>query len=195
MRVFFLSILARCLLASQTKPCISVTTLSTFSSRSPAITLKDQAEDQLDNIYDSDFTQGSLSPTFYHASSLPSHSTALHTAPPPNPSLYALIPHEMLIPPTLPVDLLWHCPVGGGACSYVINLHSPSNTNLGSINAIIPKNEVIHLLERNWKSNDEQVYMVFCEMVNAHWEDHLKELDIKYVRQGDTVSNWFIKCF
>jgi hypothetical protein len=50
-------------------------------------------------------------------------------------------------------------------------------------------------LERNWKSNDEQVYMVFCEMVNAHWEDHLKELDIKYVRQGDTVSNWFIKCF
>jgi hypothetical protein len=95
----------------------------------------------------------------------------------------------MLIPPTLPVDLLWHCPVGQGTCSYAINLCSPSNTTLKSISAVIPQNEVICFLEKNWKSNDEQVYTIFCEMVNAHWEDHLKELDIKYVRQGDTVSN------
>ena len=46
-------------------------------------------------------------------------------------------------------------------------------------------------MEKQWKSNDEQVCMIFHEMVNAHWEDHLKELDIKHVDKGDTVSNYF----
>ena len=43
-------------------------------------------------------------------------------------------------------------------------------------------------MEKEWKSNDEQLYTIFYEMVNAHWEDHLKELDIKHVKQGNTVS-------
>ena len=98
----------------------------------------------------------------------------------------------MLIAPTLPPDMLWHCPVGG-TCLYVINMYAPSGTNLRSISATVPQNEVVQFLKKGWKSNDEQVYTIFCEMVNAHWEDHLKELDIKYVHQGDAVSDHFVK--
>jgi hypothetical protein len=134
-----------------------------------------QTEDQPDNIYDSDFSQGSLS-------SIP---------PSTDPCLFALIPYEIFIPPTVPADLLWHCPIGGGTCSYIINLCALSNANLRSISTIVPQDEAIHLLERQWKSNDEEVYMIFNEMVNAHWDNHLKELDIKHVCQGDDVSNYF----
>ncbi len=148
-----------------------------------------QTEDQLNNIYDSDFTQGSLSPTSYHASSWRSHPTAIQPPLLPDPSLYALIPHEMLIPPALPLDMLWHCPIGGGTCSYVINLCAPSDTNLKSIGTVGSQNEVTHLLGKQWKGNDERLHMIFYEMVNAHWETHLKELDIKYVCQGGAVSN------
>ena len=147
------------------------------------------AEDQLDNIYDSDFTQGSLSSTSCHADSWP---TAIHPSSPPDPSLYALIPNEMLNPPTLPANMLWHCPIGGGNCPYTINLCAPSNANLRSISAIASQYEAIYLAEKQWKSNDEEICMIFHEMVNAHWEDHLKELDIKYVLQGDTVSSYAI---
>ena len=141
--------------------------------------------DSLDNIYDSDFTQGSLSPTPCHAGS------AIPPPPPPNPSLFALIPYEMFNPPTIPANMLWHCPIGEGTCSYTINLYVPSDANLKSISTIISQDEAIYLLEKQWKSNDEQVCIIFHEMVNAHWEGHLKELDIKHVDQGDTVSNSF----
>lgn len=160
-------------------------------SSASIITPQAQAENQ-DNIYDSDFTQGSLSPTDWHATSWLPHSTAVQPPPPPEPSFCALIPHEMLIPPTVPVDMLWHCPVGG-TCSYVINLCAPSDTNLKSISAIVPQDQIVYFLKKGWKSNDEQVFMVFCEMVNAHWEDHLKELDIKYVHQEDAVSDYVVE--
>jgi hypothetical protein len=97
----------------------------------------------------------------------------------------------MFNPPTISANMLWHCPIGGGSCLYTINLCAPSDANLRSINTIISQDEVIYLLEKQWKSNDEQVCMIFHEMVNAHWEDHLKELDIKHMDQGDTVSNYF----
>lgn len=163
-------------------------------SRAPIPAPQAQAEDQQDNIYDSDFTQGSLSPTDCHATSWLPHSIAVHPPSPPGPSLCALIPHEMLIPPTLPVDMLWHCPIGG-TCSYIINLCAPSDTNLKSISANFPQDEVVYFLKKGWKSNDQQVFIIFHEMVNAHWEDHLKELDIKFVRQGDAVSDHFVKLF
>ena len=131
----------------------------------------------MDNIYDSDFSQGSL----------------LSTPPPLDPSLIALIPNEMFNSPTIPADMLWHCSIGGGTCSYTINLSAPSATNLRSINAIASQ-DAIYLLEKQWKSNNAQLCIIFYEMVNAHWEDHLKELDIRHVRQGDAVSNYFLLC-
>ena len=134
-----------------------------------------QTEDQLDNIYDSDFSQGSLSPT----------------PPPSDPSLTALIPNEMFNLPPISANMLWHCPVGEGTCSYTINLSAPSATNLRSINTIISQDEAIYLLEKQWKSNNEQLGKIFCEMVNAHWDNHLKELDIRNVQQGDAVSSYF----
>jgi hypothetical protein len=148
-----------------------------------------QTEDQYENVYDSDFTQGSPSPTLCYAT--PYLSSTVHAHPPSSfdPSLYALIPSEMYAPPILPADMLWHCPVGGGTCSYFINLCNPSDENLRPIKGVVPQGDIMYLLEKNWKSNDEQVHMVFCEMVNAHWKDHLKELDIKYVQHGDTVSH------
>ena len=151
-------------------------------------------EDQPDNIYDSDFTQGSPSPTSYHASPWPLYSAAVHTHPTSNPSLYALIPHEMLVPPTLPVNMVWHCPVGG-TCSYVIDLCAPSDDNMRLISAVVPQDDITYLHEKDWKTNDEQVHMIFYEIVNAHWENHLKELDIRYVQQGDDVSYYFVKLF
>jgi len=163
---------------------------SAVSSKAP-ISTSQTTEDQIDNTYDSDFTQGSLSPTSCHASLWLSHPAAAHPPAHPDPSLYAIIPHEMLIPPTLPLDLLWHCPIGGGICSYAINLCSPSDADLKSISSISSQDKVISFLEKQWKSDDEQVQVIFYEMVNAHWEDHLKELDIKYVHQGDVVSNYF----
>jgi hypothetical protein len=169
-------------------------TITASSSKAPVTISKAQAEDKLQNIYDSDFTQGSPSPTTCHASSWHSPSTAVHHPPPPDPSLYALIPHEMLTSPTLPLDMLWHCPVGG-TCSYVINLCAPSDANLKAIDTVVPQNEVIHFLEKGWKSNDEKVHLIFYEMVNAHWEDHLKDLDIKHVHEGDAVSDCLFKPF
>jgi len=151
---------------------ISVTNLAAFSMASISTS---QTEDQLDNIYDSDFLQGSLSPTPF----------------PSDPSLLALLPEEMFNPLTIPANMLWHCPIGGGTCSYIINLCTPSATNLRSISTIVPQDEAIYLLEKQWKINDDQLCMIFYEMVNAHWEDHLKELDIKHLCQGDTVSYYF----
>ena len=153
------------------QPSISVTNLEAFST----LTSAPQNEDQLDNIYDSDFSQGSLSPT-------PS---------PSDPSLIALIPDEMLHPPTIPTNMLWHCPIGG-TCSYTIDLCAPSVANLRSVDTTASQaQDAIYLLEKQWKSNDKQLCMIFNEMVHAHWEDHLKELDIRYIHQGDDVSNHF----
>jgi hypothetical protein len=163
-------------------------------SRAPIAASQAQAENQQDNIYDSDFTQGSLSPTDCHATSWLPQSTAVHPPLSPDHSLFALIPHEMIIPPTLPVNMLWHCPIGG-TCSYIINLCAPSDTNLKSISAIVPQDEVVYFLKKGWKGNDKQVFMIFSHMVNAHWEDHLKELDIKFVHQGDAVSDHFVELF
>jgi len=92
----------------------------------------------------------------------------------------------MFNPPAISANMLWHCSIGG-TCLYTINLCAPSDANLRSI----PQDEAIYLLEKQWKTNDEQVCMIFHEMVNAHWEDHLKELDIRHVDQGDTVSYSF----
>ena len=84
--------------------------------------------------------------------------------------------------------MIWHCPIGGGTCQYAIDLCTPSDDNLQLISTVVPKDENNYLLGKAWKSDDEQVYMIFYEMVNSHWEDHLKELDIKHVKQGNAVS-------
>jgi hypothetical protein len=170
------------------QPVIPVTQAFSASSRirTPTTTIisKDSKDDDhLDNIYDSDFSQGSLSPTSCYAGPWLS-SSAIQ---PPNPSLYALIPHEMFVSPILPANMIWHCPIGGGTCQYVIDLCTPSDDNLQLIGTVVPIDEVNYLLGKEWKSNDEQLYMIFYEMVNAHWEDHLKELDIKHVKQGNVV--------
>jgi len=150
-----------------------------------------QAKDQLDNIYDSDFTQGTLSPTSHYTGLWLPYSDTVYT-PPSNPSLYALIPKEMFVAPVLPADLLWYCPVGGGTCSYIIDMCAPSDDNLKLIKVVVSQDDITHLLEKGWKSNDEQVYTIFYEMVNAHWEDHLMELDIKHVQKGGVVGYFYL---
>ena len=102
-----------------------------------------------------------------------------------------LLPPEMFTPPVLPVDMLWHCPVGGGTCSYVINLCSPSDDNLRLVHKYMSNDSINYLLKKDWKSNDKQVMMMFYEIVQAHWEDHLRALDIKYVWHNDAVSHCF----
>ncbi|KAI0296196.1 hypothetical protein BC826DRAFT_246526 [Russula brevipes] len=108
-----------------TKPVIQAVIPPTHGFRASSsmtpITIS-QAEDQYENVYDSDFTQGSPSPTLCHAT--PCFSSTVHAHSPSSfdPSLFALIPSEMYVPPILPADMLWHCPVGGGTCSYFINL-------------------------------------------------------------------------
>ena len=168
-------------------PAIQAVSASSSRTKTPTTitttTIKD--EEELDNIYDSDFSQGSLSPTSCYAGSWLS-SSAIQS--PPDPSLYALIPHEMFVSPTLPANLIWHCPVGGGTCQYVIDLCTPSDDNLQLISTVVPMDENNFLLGKEWKSNDQQVYTIFYEMVNVHWEDHLKELDVRYVKQGNAVS-------
>jgi hypothetical protein len=135
-------------------------------------------DEHLDNIYDSDFSQ---------VSSSSNHSAALASLP-----LRDLLPPEMTSPPTLPVDMLWHCPVAGGTCSYVIDLCSPSDNNLRLVHKCVPpKDSINYLLNKDWKHNDERVMTVFYEIVHAHWEEHLRELDIKYVRHDDVVSHRF----
>lgn len=168
-----------------TKPS---TTVTASSSKAPTTV---SSEEHLNNIYDSDFSQASLSPTSFHAGSALPNAATINS--PPDPELYTLIPPEMLTPPTLPVDMFWHCPVGEGSCSYVINLCAPTDHNLRLIQALVPYEDIIHLLSKDWKCNDDQVMMIFYEMVNAHWEDHLKELDIKYVRRAAAVSHSWLK--
>jgi hypothetical protein len=94
----------------------------------------------------------------------------------------------MFISPTLPTDLIWHCPIEGSTCLYVIDLCTPSDENLKRVSTVIPSGDRISFLKKEWKCNDEQLYTIFYEMVNAHWEDHLKELDIRHVKQGNVVS-------
>jgi hypothetical protein len=162
------------------------TTVTASSSKAPTTAT---SEGHLDNIYDSDFSQATLSPTSFHAGSVLPYAAPVDSPPPPDPALYTLIPPEMLIAPTLPVDMIWHCPVGGGSCLYLIDLCAPTGNNLRLIQALVPHEDIINFLSKDWKCNDEQVMMIFYEMVNAHWGDHLKELDIRYVRQGDAVSH------
>ena len=170
-------------------PATQAFSASSSRARTPTTTTISKADEQLDNIYDSDFSQGSLSPTSCYIGSWLSYSAAQSPPPPPDPSLYALIPHEMFVSPTLPANMIWHCPIGGGICQYVIDLCTPSDDNLQLISTAVPKDENNYLLGKEWKSNDERLYMTFYEMVNAHWEDHLKELDIKHVKQGNAVSH------
>jgi hypothetical protein len=165
------------------KRSTTVTTASTSKTATAA-----SSEEHLDNIYDSDFSQASLSPTSFHAGSALSYAASVDS-PPPDPALYTLIPPEMLTAPILPFDMIWHCPVGGGSCSYLINLCALTGNDIRLIQALLPHDDVIQLLSKGWKCNDELVMMVFYEMVNAHWGEHLKDLDIKYVRQGDTVCH------
>lgn len=106
-----------------------------------------------------------------------------------DPELYYLIPSEMLGTPTLPLDLIWHCPVGGGSCSYSINLLAPTNDNLSLIQGVVDQDDIVQFLSKDWKANDELIFHVFYEMVNRHWVDHLNGLDIRYVRRGDSVSD------
>ena len=171
----------------------SVTPASHGLSASSFRTLitKSQADDQHNNAYDSDFSQGSLSPTSCYASSWLSYSANVQS--PLDPSLLALIPHEMFVSPILPANMVWHCPIGGGTCLYVIDLCGPSEDNIRLISTVVSPDDIGHFLQRGWKSSDEEVYTIFYEMVNAHWEDHLKELDIKHVKQGNAVSDDFVK--
>jgi hypothetical protein len=90
--------------------------------------------------------------------------------------------------------MLWHCPIGGGTCSYTIDLCAPSAANLRLINTVISQDDALYLLEKQWRSDDEQLSKIFFKMVEVHQEDHLKELDIKHVQQGDDVSCYFGLC-
>jgi hypothetical protein len=92
----------------------------------------------------------------------------------------------MFLSPLLPTDLIWHCPIGG--CIYVIDLCTPSDDNLKHVSTSISSGDRISFLRKEWKGNDEALYTFFYEMVNGHWEDHLKGMDIKHVKQGNTVS-------
>lgn len=93
----------------------------------------------------------------------------------------------MTAPPALPANMLWHCTVGGGTCSYTINLCSLSQDNLRLARKRVPRESLDYVVNRDWKADDGQVWTVFYEIVNAHWEDHLRELDIEYVRGDDAV--------
>jgi hypothetical protein len=135
-------------------------------------------EDTLENAYDSDFSQ--VSTASHHSSSAP-----------PTPDTLALcniLPPEMFMPPTLPSDMVWHCPVGEGRCPFVINMCSPSQDTLGLVHKHVSSDSINYLLHRDWKCNDKQVMMAFYEIVNAHWEEHLQELGIKHVQHSNAVS-------
>lgn len=97
----------------------------------------------------------------------------------------------MFTAPTLPVSMVWHCPIGGGTCSYIVDMCSPSQDQLRLVHGQVPKGNIEYLLNKEWKCDDEQMMMVFYEIVNAHWEDHLRELDIKFVRSDGVVSPSF----
>jgi hypothetical protein len=152
----------------------------TTSSLKPLTPLS--SEDHVEHIYDSDFSQASLSSTSSVDSTLPI-----------DPELLSLIPPEMLTAPPLSIDMIWHCPMGGGSCMYCINLCAPTDDNLRLIRAHVPHEAIVYLISKDWKSDDEQVMAIFYEMVNAHWESHLKELDIKYIRQGDAVKSFTVQ--
>ncbi|KAI0308209.1 hypothetical protein B0F90DRAFT_1813513 [Multifurca ochricompacta] len=161
----------------------------TPAASSSKATMTVSFEDHLDHIYDSDFSEMSSSPTPSHASiHYAAADAAAGSLPPLDPSLSALIPSEMFVVPALPADLIWHCPVGGGTCSYTINLCALSEDNLRLIQNCVSHEDVVHLQRKNWKSNHERTFMTFYEMVNAHWGDHLKELDIKHIRQGEATQ-------
>ncbi len=74
----------------------------------------------------------------------------------------------MFVLPILPMNMIWYYPIGGGTCQYIIDLYTPSDNNLQLINTVVPMDRNNYLLGKEWKSNDEQVYMIFYEMVNAH---------------------------
>jgi len=52
----------------------------------------------------------------------------------------------------------------------------------------VPHGIIDYVLNKDWKYNDEQVLTVFYEIVNAHWEEHLKELGVKFVRYDDVST-------
>ncbi|KAH8997293.1 hypothetical protein EDB92DRAFT_1941926 [Lactarius akahatsu] len=138
-------------------------------------------DEHLDNIYDSDFSQVSTSSNHSSSKTAALGSFPLH-------GLLQHLPPEIFTPPTLPANMLWQCPVGGGTCSYVINMCRLSVDNLGLVRMRVPNDSIDYLLNNDWKYNDEQVMTIFYEIVNAHWEVHLRELDIRYMRGGDASS-------
>jgi hypothetical protein len=96
----------------------------------------------------------------------------------------------MFTTPTLPVNMVWHCPIGGGTCSYIVDMCSLSQDHLRLVHGRVPKGNIESLLNKEWKCDDEQMMMVFYEIVNSHWEDHLRELDIEFVRSDGVVSHY-----
>ncbi|KAI9460587.1 hypothetical protein BJY52DRAFT_1262507 [Lactarius psammicola] len=142
-------------------------------------------DEHLANIYDSDFSQVSTSSNRSSSDTAALGSFPLH-------GLLHHLPPEMTTPPSLPADMLWHCPVGGAACTYVINMCSLSDDNLRLVRNRVANDSIDFLLNEDWKYNDERVMTIFYEIVNAHWEVHLRrDLDVRYVRRDDAVSNHF----
>ncbi|KAI0275072.1 hypothetical protein BC834DRAFT_965512 [Gloeopeniophorella convolvens] len=147
-------------------------------------------EQALESVqYDSDFSDASTppaSPSSSRAGSPTLMLSSLDSRLPLNPEIWSLVPDEVLRPPVLPPDLHWYCPLGGGTCPYSIDMYAPSEDELRILRTCgdVPLKDINDLRRKEFKSDEERVYLMFCELVSAHWDVHLAELDIKHVVDG-----------
>ncbi|KAI0932185.1 hypothetical protein AcW1_000626 [Taiwanofungus camphoratus] len=129
--------------------------------------------------YDPDFSPVSTPPASPSSSSasLPSRPST-----PPDPAIKALIPSAIMHKPLLTsTDFSWVCPVPH--CHYEIDLMNPSEPNCRGL----LQEDVKKLRSGNWGLRKKWLRRCFQAMVSTHYEDHLSELGIEFLRDE---KNW-----
>jgi hypothetical protein len=129
-------------------------------------------QEDLEHLYDSDFSEASTPPM----SDSDSDSNIS-----PDPELLALIPRCLWDPPELPIaGFVWTCPVPD--CEYSIDFLKLTAENVAGL----LDNEVRFLKNKKWTSiQDGRVTRNFYLMVTVHWDDHLERNGIQLRKSSE----------
>ena len=126
--------------------------------------------------YDSDFTTDGSSSSISDSGSLDSCRDFHANDCTPD------FPPEILVPPVMPHNGPWICPVYG--CLYEIDLRRPNREQ----SEVLWPEEAEYISSSRWNVDASEIKECFAKLVSKHYEDHLAECGLTLVKKGEQVS-------
>ncbi|KAI0094885.1 hypothetical protein BDY19DRAFT_988675 [Irpex rosettiformis] len=127
------------------------------------------------NRYDSDFTTDGSSSSDSDSDSLHSRSCS------PTLGYTPSFPSEILVPPTMPQNGSWICPVNG--CLYDINLRQLNREQ----EEILWPEEIEYISSATSNIKNPVAIECFTKLASKHYEDHLAACGVALVNKGRQV--------